>query len=833
MASMQHESTDAFRLRKARAEHSVYRANLSEAQKSLSESLDVREQLAEKNRSLMLAYNALIEDVRHIAATAGVDDATINAANAANAPAQDALYAALVARGKDVPPAPSKAAMPDGDNARTTLKALMEAVRRGAGAADATTRAHADALRVKLAAAETSAAEARGALEDFEERALAASADFEKERQAHNVTMRTVARLKAEVDEKEAAVASANTKAEAAIKEATEAAAAAAANQANGGGVPPKKAAAAALSSDAPDGNGSAAAAKEKMEAEAHIEDLKALVAQHESNVHNLETDNARLQSELENAKNGTADVRGEVSRLQRKISEQAGEIAAAQKARADALAKVQAAEAREATLAARNDSLAAAAKASDARVSDYEKIKSRKSELERAVASLEGEMEAMRRKVGRHTAAELKTLVETHEKERSGLRARCDRAEASRAEAEAALATRAAEAKRHAGMAAELDALRAAMLRGAGDAGREAERAAAAAAADSAAMRAMLAAIVAEEGAAAGEAAEMAALRAEVATLREHRVAAANEGEPRQQPSSSDEAVQLRESVAELTRRCGELASEAADAKSEAAEAKANLTGLESELMSIATAYEEAQAQATGLLGRLSDRDDEHRKIVEESTACKRMAENAQYAKQEHDRTVRNWVNERTQLQTRAEELEKKFGESEKAAKARAEEYAKLQAKLDETRALLDEALKAKSAAELSLKDGDSKVAQTRKDVDQLRMEVAEERSKRKRAEEHRDLAAKKAARVAPPGGGGGSGGGGMNSQERAHYKELGQMMSDSVDRREMKEQVIMRCGHMFSQKTIDERLKSRNRKCPNCNCVFAASDVLTIHWV
>jgi E3 ubiquitin-protein ligase BRE1 len=46
------------------------------------------------------------------------------------------------------------------------------------------------------------------------------------------------------------------------------------------------------------------------------------------------------------------------------------------------------------------------------------------------------------------------------------------------------------------------------------------------------------------------------------------------------------------------------------------------------------------------------------------------------------------------------------------------------------------------------------------------------------------------------------------------------------------MKECTLVRCGHTFCRKCIDERVSSRNRKCPSCGQTFAVDDVKAIFF-
>ncbi|EPS39329.1 hypothetical protein H072_6944 [Dactylellina haptotyla CBS 200.50] len=54
--------------------------------------------------------------------------------------------------------------------------------------------------------------------------------------------------------------------------------------------------------------------------------------------------------------------------------------------------------------------------------------------------------------------------------------------------------------------------------------------------------------------------------------------------------------------------------------------------------------------------------------------------------------------------------------------------------------------------------------------------------------------------------------------------------MVRCSVCRTGQKSRVIKTCGHLFCKDCIDDRITTRNRKCPNCGRPFAATDILAV---
>ncbi|KAF3915560.1 hypothetical protein ABW21_db0205455 [Orbilia brochopaga] len=67
-------------------------------------------------------------------------------------------------------------------------------------------------------------------------------------------------------------------------------------------------------------------------------------------------------------------------------------------------------------------------------------------------------------------------------------------------------------------------------------------------------------------------------------------------------------------------------------------------------------------------------------------------------------------------------------------------------------------------------------------------------------------------------------------DQNEESTLEGFRSMVRCGVCRTGQKSRVIKTCGHLFCKDCIEERITSRNRKCPNCGRPFAATDVLTI---
>jgi len=49
-------------------------------------------------------------------------------------------------------------------------------------------------------------------------------------------------------------------------------------------------------------------------------------------------------------------------------------------------------------------------------------------------------------------------------------------------------------------------------------------------------------------------------------------------------------------------------------------------------------------------------------------------------------------------------------------------------------------------------------------------------------------------------------------------------------VDPTRVKDCIISKCGHMFSNASLKEQLEKRNRKCPTCNLKYDKAEIMTI---
>lgn len=65
-------------------------------------------------------------------------------------------------------------------------------------------------------------------------------------------------------------------------------------------------------------------------------------------------------------------------------------------------------------------------------------------------------------------------------------------------------------------------------------------------------------------------------------------------------------------------------------------------------------------------------------------------------------------------------------------------------------------------------------------------------------------------------------------SEEELQMYKKL--LRCNSCHIRE-KNAVLTKCMHVFCRKCLEDRMETRQRKCPNCGDAFGASDIRTIY--
>lgn len=74
-----------------------------------------------------------------------------------------------------------------------------------------------------------------------------------------------------------------------------------------------------------------------------------------------------------------------------------------------------------------------------------------------------------------------------------------------------------------------------------------------------------------------------------------------------------------------------------------------------------------------------------------------------------------------------------------------------------------------------------------------------------------------------------------GMSDHEWAITQErdkLLKLLKCSCCEQNFKQQVIVKCMHTFCKQCLEQRIASRQRKCPACGLAFAKEDIQTLYW-
>jgi len=100
----------------------------------------------------------------------------------------------------------------------------------------------------------------------------------------------------------------------------------------------------------------------------------------------------------------------------------------------------------------------------------------------------------------------------------------------------------------------------------------------------------------------------------------------------------------------------------------------------------------------------------------------------------------------------------------------------------------------------------------------------LAQERGKRKRAEDDYTAAREKLARM--------SSAVGLDSDTKEQLESYQKLLNCSVCKRRPKAVVVTRCGHMACHECVQAQLGSRARRCVVCNQSCSQSDVYDVYF-
>lgn len=233
--------------------------------------------------------------------------------------------------------------------------------------------------------------------------------------------------------------------------------------------------------------------------------------------------------------------------------------------------------------------------------------------------------------------------------------------------------------------------------------------------------------------------------------------------------------------------------------------------------------AFEQIQSENSGLLKRLSEKEDQISKLLGDKLKAEFSL---------------------SQVQKEAEISSLRAQKIEDIAKHRVNESeareVSLRKELSEVENKLNDRMAAADSYRTRLSDATGEIAHLRAKIDRLMGEINELRNQvpaastatgkdqlsyeKRRLADELSIAKKKLEAYAA------SGIGILKDleQEVAIYKKL--MKCNSCHTRD-KNAVILKCMHCFCKQCLDVRLETRQRKCPNCGDAFGANDVRQIY--
>ncbi|PRW61074.1 E3 ubiquitin- ligase BRE1-like 2 [Chlorella sorokiniana] len=276
------------------------------------------------------------------------------------------------------------------------------------------------------------------------------------------------------------------------------------------------------------------------------------------------------------------------------------------------------------------------------------------------------------------------------------------------------------------------------------------------------------------------------------------------------------EEAARLRAEAAGLQRQVAALQQQVTDLKQEG-------EAYMGEIESVGQAYEDMQAQNQRLLTSLAQRDEDASKMLQQATAAaqerQQLAEEradaegaAKRAQQAQQLAQQRTLELEARVQALLHELDKIQGEA-RAAAARAEAAdAEVQAREQLLAAARADAEAAQKEATRLGAERNAEAEKAQKDGARLRRMEEQLQDAQQRLERIRQQNASPAA---------------VDTELQAECSALRAMINCNVCHQRQKDVIITKCWHMFCQHCIKRNLESRHRKCPGCGVGFGQGDV------
>jgi E3 ubiquitin-protein ligase BRE1 len=267
----------------------------------------------------------------------------------------------------------------------------------------------------------------------------------------------------------------------------------------------------------------------------------------------------------------------------------------------------------------------------------------------------------------------------------------------------------------------------------------------------------------------------------------------------------------------------------EAAKAKLERAEKERDsLLETNARLLKQMTEKDEMNAKSLSTILHLKSMTEELKKerdsLEQQAKSASQLALTARLASNAKDRVSEEIVKEKQALETTVETLESNLAESRRRLDAITVELASVSGKTAAANAELSSAL---NRCQELVGEIEKKSAEIRVLTDALG----------KAERETRDLTGKLQKLMKQPGGGDASSmASGVSSftvdQLNTQISVLKNRLACPVCHYRDKECIIMRCRHMHCKQCVEERITNRSRKCPTCNNKFSDKDVEDI-WL
>ncbi|CAN6477956.1 unnamed protein product [Victoria cruziana] len=303
-----------------------------------------------------------------------------------------------------------------------------------------------------------------------------------------------------------------------------------------------------------------------------------------------------------------------------------------------------------------------------------------------------------------------------------------------------------------------------------------------------------------------------------------ELRVKAANEAEAISQQrlaTAEAEIADLRQRLEASQREFVEL-TEVLKSKDEASELYL------SEIETIGQAYEDMQTQNQHLLQQITERDDYNIKLVIEGVKAKQLRDALLTEKRSTEKDLQQIqsCSDFYRLKSlRIEEQVKIFSEQ---ANKLAEEGWQISTISENCRRKFLDSQKESYQLKQTLDESQSKLQGLKMDVSEVRVELENERFKKKRILEELEILERKETRLCARTDSGSS----VLEKLQDEIDAYEAILKCSICNERRKEVVIAKCYHLFCHPCIQRTLENRQRKCSICGASFGPNDVLKVYF-